>query len=45
MKDFHFRASVPVSDNGPTTSNAHIENGHGEDSGWREDAGAWILSA
>ena len=45
MKDFCFGASDPVSDKGPTTSNAHIEKGQGEDNGWREDAGAWILSA
>ena len=45
MKDFHFGASNPVSDKGPTTSNAHIEKGHGEDNGWREDASVWILSA
>ena len=45
MKDFRFGASVPVLDSGPTTSNAHIEKGHGEESGWREDVGAWILSA
>ena len=45
MKDLCFGASVPISDSDPTTSNAHIENDHGEDSGWREDAGAWILSA
>ena len=38
MQDFRFRALVPVSDNGPTISNAHIENGQGEDSGWSEDA-------
>ena len=45
MNDFFFGASDPVSDKGPTTSNAHIEKGQGEDNGWREDAGAWILSA
>ena len=45
IKDFCFGASDPVSDKGPTTSNAHIEKGQGEDNGWREDAGAWILSA
>ena len=45
MNDFCLGASVPISDRGPTTSNAHIEKGHGEDNGWREDAGAWILSA
>ena len=44
IKDFCFEASDPVSDKGLTTSNAHIEKGHGEDKGWREDAGAWILS-
>ena len=45
MKDLRFGVSVPVSDSGLTTSNVHIEKGHGEASGWREDAGAWILSA
>ena len=45
MKDFRFGAVVHVLDSGPTTSNSHIEKGHGEVSGWREDAGAWILSA
>ena len=43
--DLCFEASVLISDKGPTTSNAHIEKGHGEDNGWREDASAWILSA
>src|SRR5262249_22130348 len=37
--------STLASPNGPTTSKAHIENGHGEVIGWREDAGACILSA
>ena len=44
-KDFRFGASDSVSDKGSTISNAHIEKGQGEDNGWREDAGAWILSA
>ena len=40
MKDLRFGASIFVLDKGPTTSNAHIENGEGEVSGWRENASA-----
>ena len=42
MKNFYFGASVPILDNGATISNAHMKNDQGEDSGWSEDAGAWI---
>ena len=42
MKDFCFEALVPVSNSGPTISNAYMKNGQGEDNGWSEDAGAWI---
>ena len=44
MKDFCFILALG-SPRGPMISKAHMGKGQGEDSGCKEEEGAWILSA